>query len=530
MTGHCTRHIFLFLFVFTSLTGQAQEEFWVLFRDKKGVDFNPYEYFDPATIEHRTRLNLPLYDVTDLPVNPQYIDSVGKLAASTGFASRWLNALWIKADHRQKEGILALRFVKSVQPVSSFSRPLYEKPDTLLRGTDDYLLHFQIESMGAALFRQQGLDGSDIRIAVFDGGFPGVDTSPVFAHLRQQGKIVKTWDFVRNREEVYGHLSHGTMVLSCIAGKLGDRCMGMAPEAEFLLAITEQHGEPFSEEKNWLAAMEWADRNGAQLINSSLGYTDNRYFEKDMNGKTSLVAQAARIAARKGILVINAIGNDGQKRWEILSTPADVDSVLSVGGIDPITGYHISFSSYGPTANGLRKPNVSAPGKAVVEGRRMIQASYGTSFSTPLVTGFTACVLQRYPGMSNMDLLHAVERSGHLYPYFDYAHGYGLPQASAILANDTLPVRASFTFRIGEENIYVAVNDSIQVESSRYQDKYMYYHLADRNNKLIKYGVSFVYDHEPLHFPLKQKENVYVLRVWYKGYTGEYYFTHQEKL
>ena len=67
------------------------------------------------------------------------------------------------------------------------------------------------------------------------------------------------------------------MVLSCIAGVKDSVRLGLAPNAEFLLARTERsRREPFSEEENWLAAAEWADRNGADIINSSLGYVHHR--------------------------------------------------------------------------------------------------------------------------------------------------------------------------------------------------------------------------------------------------------------
>ena len=106
----------------------------------------------------------------------------------------------------------------------------------------------------------------------------------------------------------------------------------MATGAEFLLAITETIGEEFFEEENWLAAMEWAYKNGANIISSSLGYTYHRYYTINMDGKTSLVSRAAKIAASKGMLVINAMGNEGDNDWQFMATPADADSVLSIGG------------------------------------------------------------------------------------------------------------------------------------------------------------------------------------------------------
>lgn len=161
------------------------------------------------------------------------------------------------------------------------------------------------------------------------------------------GRIIATWDFVKNKEFVYDYSSHGTSVLTCIAGKIDDKKFGLAPGAEFLLARTEITREVFSEEENWLAAVEWADKNGADIIQRiSCRIYLQKIFPKEMDGQTTLVTQYANLAASKGMLVINAAGNDGDKKWEVIGAPADADSVLSIGGIDPDKGYHIDFSSY----------------------------------------------------------------------------------------------------------------------------------------------------------------------------------------
>ena len=159
---------------------------------------------------------------------------------------------------------------------------------------------------------------------------------------------------------------HGTMVLSCIAGiKMGKD--GIGYRSRFLLARTEINTEPAKEEVWWMQAVEWADKNGANVINSSLGYGKSRYYVEDMDGKQSLVSKAANMAAAKGMLVCNAMGNEGSdKAWRTLITPADADSVISVGGLNPATDKRIYFSSFGPTADGRLKPNVVAFGTADV--------------------------------------------------------------------------------------------------------------------------------------------------------------------
>nr|MCR4931019.1 S8 family serine peptidase [Bacteroidales bacterium] len=317
----------------------------------------------------------------------------------------------------------------------------------------------QIVRMGYRYFRDKGINGKGVRIAVFDAGFPQVNTHKVFQHLRDNGQIIKTWNFPNKKENVYGWNSHGLMTLSCIAGihRYEDTDgevrsdLGMATGAEFLLARTEIESEPFKEEVWWQMAVEWADKNGAQIISSSLGYGKDRYYTKDMNGQ-SYVAKAGNMAARKGILVCNSAGNEGTDRtWRTIITPSDADSVLCVGGISySLTEYeHISFSSYGPTADGRQKPNVVAFGHAYTANTGSDNDDYdfvdGTSFSCPLVAGFAACALQAKPGLTAMQLFHEIEKSADLYPYCDYSFGYGVPQAD-YFTGDRKEVRPTFKF------------------------------------------------------------------------------------
>ena len=218
--------------------------------------------------------------------------------------------------------------------------------------------------------------------------------------------------------------------------------------------------EPFKEEVWWMQAMEWADKNGAQVINSSLGYGKDRYYTKAMDG-TSYVAKAANMAARKGIVVCNSAGNEGDDRqWKTIITPGDADSILTVGGIThSLTNYrHINFSSYGPTADGRLKPNVCNFGYARVanvSGDDEYTWVYGTSFSSPLTAGFVACAVQMRPNLTSMEMKKEVERSADLYPYFDYAMGYGVPQASYFVKGEE---QAEKSFNIENDSAAVFVH------------------------------------------------------------------------
>lgn len=495
----------------------GQNRHWVFFTGKPDTLFDPYAYFDHAGLERRTARGLPLYDNADLPVSEEYLAAVSKMAGKPQSVSRWMNAAVFVTGRRQIRKIQQLPFVSHTRPAAPFG---FVRQNTRIRQTEpkkESLSGKQLELMGGRHFEPLCVDGKGVRIAVFDGGFPGVREHPAFIHLINDHRIIASYDFVRKRENVYKKMTHGTMVLSCLAGKIGDRKLGLATGAEYLLAITERSGEPFSEEENWLEAMEWAHRNGADIISSSLGYNYHRYFRHQMDGQTSLVARAARIAARKGILVVNAMGNEGDKKWEILGTPADVDSVLSVGGVDPFTAFHISFSSFGPAAGGAPKPNVCANGIVLVAGKTGLKTAQGTSFSTPLVAGFAACVKQMHPGINNMELMHEIEKSAHLYPYHDLAHGYGIPQASYFTGG---PVKKEPSFRIVHpENMRVIEVFQINSDPDVIIPAYLYYHIARADGTLRKYAVIDVYDHEPLTIPDEMLEPGEQLRIHFRGYT-----------
>jgi serine protease AprX len=357
----------------------------------------------------------------------------------------------------------------------------------------------QIKYLQGEEFIQKGITGRGIRIAILDGGFPGTNSNPALKHLYEGKQIIATWNFVRNCENVYTGVSHGTAVLSCIAGIIDGRPLGLAPGAEFLLALTEKRGEPLQEEINWAKAVDWAIDHGANIIQSSLGYTYHRYFTTEMDGRHSIAAKAATRAARLGILIINCNGNEGLNKWQTVVTPADADSILSVGAINPETGLVTGFSSVGPTADKRLKPNVCAPGKVVTlnpkGGTRIME---GTSFSAPLVTGFAACTWQLNPTLSAQEIISLIEKSGHLYPYYDYSHGYGIPQASRILDPKTQWVTESAGVSADKNNFNIILPENWLTALTIMPEHYLYYHISDPSGHLIKYGVYRISSENPV--------------------------------
>lgn len=506
---------------FCSFQLNAQSKYWIFLNEKDTTGFNPHRFFDPKAIERRERNGLPLNDYSDVPVAQKYIDGLESVSSGVTYASRWFNAVCLFASDEQLAIILTLPFVDHAEAVVP-GHFVVAETDTLEAVADSWLREKQLEIMQGDMFQHAGINGKGVRIAIFDGGFPGVDVLPCFNHVRDSGRIIKTWDFTRGKENVYGFNSHGTTVMCCIAGidSLG-KPFGLATGAEFLLARTEVNAEPFSEEENWVAALEWADQNGADIINSSLGYTYHRYFPFQMDGKTSFVTRGADMAASKGILVVNAAGNDGDNSWKIVGAPADAEGVLSVGGVDPYSAIHIGFGSMGPTADGRLKPNVSAAAQVFAYGKNRPGMHYGTSFASPLTAGFAACVLQLQPELTTIELFGTMQKCSHLYPYYDYMHGYGIPQASWFFesTSDTTSTQINIVERKGMIEVNVSpVTDRVDGFG------YCYIHLSDDQGQLVWYKVLRVEQEkvfEALKVGFSQGE---ILRVHYLNQTKEYSF------
>jgi serine protease AprX len=531
--------------------------YWVFFTDKPDEGFDPYRFFDPKAIERRIRNGQCLYDPVDLPVSTAYLDAVALLADSVDVVSRWLNAAFVFADALPVEALERLPFVDRVEKTSGnlilaeqpsdnldmadylgedpFSDPLRGDMHigdvamvlpVMISSTQAETLGKQIDHMQGRLFADNGYDGTGIRIAVFDGGFPGVDHHPAFEHLRSEDRIIATWDFHRNRADVYRYNAHGTHVLSMIAGKIDGHLMGLATGAEFLLARTEIRREPFFEEKYWLAAAEWADRLGADIINSSLGYIYHRYFPEQMDGQTSLVAQAARIATRKGILVVNAAGNEGNNpRWRVVNTPADVDSVLSVGAVSYPSMLRTEYSSLGPAADGTTKPDLVAIGNVLLAGVRGLTHKQGTSFAAPLVAGFAACLWQKFPTMNNMQLMAAMHQSGSLHPYFDYSHGFGVPQARFFFESPAGRTTPTFDLVSREDRLVVNLRiNPLNSTDPPERHRYLYYHIQDQQGMIEQFFVVRMDKAEILTLDTRQLSEGQKIMIQFEGYTATWTF------
>jgi serine protease AprX len=287
-----------------------------------------------------------------------------------------------------------------------------------------------------------GFRGQGIKIAVLDGGYYGVDFGVGFQSLRSKNQILETRNFPDNNDQVYFSSTHGSNVLSIMAVDEPGKYIGSAPDAQYYLFRTEVvDSEYVIEEDHWLAAAEYADFVGADIINSSLGYTTFDDFTQDhtyadMDGNTTVVSIAADKAAAAGILVCNSAGNSGDDDWNFIGAPADGDSVFTIGAVD-LNGNYVSFSSEGPTVDGQIKPSVSGQGAgtAVMDQTGNVYYGNGTSYSSPLIAGACASFMSAFPELTNMEVMDIIQSTASRATNPNNQIGYGIPNfANAYLS------------------------------------------------------------------------------------------------
>ena len=418
--------------------------YWVKLKDKNGTAFqinHPEAFLTPRSINRRLKQQIPI-DETDLPVSGVYLDSLQKLGLKLVHTSKWLNGVTATiSDTLLLKTVSALSFVEKVELTkpailtkSARSKFIEPEENPAIPPANYGNAYDQIVQLNGQYLHNKGFRGKGIQIAVLDAGFWHVNTIPAFDSLRNSNRILGTRDFVDPTSDIYLQNSHGMSVLSTMGGNLPGTLVGTSPDASFYLFRSEDDNSEYPiEEDNWVAAAELADSLGVDVINSSLGYNEFNdpkmsHTYSDMNGKTTRVTQGANMAFQKGILVFTSAGNEGNNAWKHIIAPSDGENVIGVGAVDK-NGVRAGFSSVGPAYGGAVKPNVVALGwnTYLVTGTGVIGYSSGTSFSSPVLAGMGACLLQANPLANIKQVKMAIEQSASQYNKPDSLLGYGIP-------------------------------------------------------------------------------------------------------
>ena len=452
------RKIYLILFLVSSFAGFSQEDAWVYFKDKPDSQTyldNPLTMLTQRALDRRTNQGIAL-DSKDVPVYQLYIDQVAASAGITVKAkSKWFNCVHVRGTQANITAVKLLPFVDKVDFANKNLTDLQSKlakPKGKLNPvntTSKTAANFnygtsanQIQMLNGHLLHQSDYTGSGKIIAVMDGGFPGVNTAAPFARLRDNNLILGGYDYVNRNTNFYSGVSHGTSVLSLMGGYVENSLIGTAPDASYYLFITEDDAnENPVELSNWVEAAEEADRLGVDIITTSLGYNtfDDAKYDftyNDMNG-TSFMAKGVDAAFSRGIVCVVSAGNEGNKPWKYITTPADAVNALTVGAVKADETYAV-FSSIGPTPDGRVKPDVMAQGQNPYLSNDtgiIFNTGSGTSYACPILAGMVACLWQALPGKTNQEIKQLITQSADRYAAPTPQLGYGVPDFNAAVAN-----------------------------------------------------------------------------------------------
>ena len=441
----------LFAFFFCLQTMAQQEDAWIFLKDKPSSATylaTPLTMLSQRALDRRSKQSISL-DLKDVPIETTYYSQIKGTTGITVLAkSKWLNAIHVQGTKAIIDGLkTAFSFVESIEFANN---TLNAKIRTSVKQVEStHINKFattattfnygnarnQIEMLKGDVLHQNGYTGSGMQIAVIDAGFPNVNTLAAFKRLRDNNQILGGYDFVDRNTNFYTGHNHGTNVLSDIAGYIDGQFIGTAPDASFYLFRTEDAANEVPlEESLWVEAAERADSLGVDIINTSLGYTtfDNanyNYTYADMDGKTTFITRGAEIGVSRGMLLVNAIGNDGNKTWKYMGAPADATSVFSIGAVDA-SGTIAGFSSFGPTSDNRVKPDVLAQGQSVYvinHSSGTAVTSNGTSFSSPVMAGVVACFWQAFPNLTNAQIMQRIRESADRFSNPHVQYGYGIP-------------------------------------------------------------------------------------------------------
>ena len=432
----------------------APDKYFVKFTDKDNSPYsidNPSEFLTQRALDRRAKYGIEISE-QDLPVNPQYLTGVAGTGAHILSPSRWMNGTsFYTTEQTVVDAVYALPYVESVTKMAdrpsnkrdkffdeeSFESDISTEKLAAKANSMDYgFAYNQINQLNGILLHDSGFKGEGMVIAVLDAGYDVVKTQPLFDSLWANNQILGSKDFVNpDSNNVYGWHYHGRMVLSCMGANIEGLMVGTAPHASYWLLRSEDGAtENVIEEYNWVSAAEFADSVGADVINSSLGYIDfdNPVFDhtyEDMNGETAVATIGADIAASKGIMVVNSAGNSGQDgSFPWIGSPADGFDVFSIGAVDG-SGNRAGFSSIGPTYDGRIKPTVMAQGagSTVADDNNSVLYGNGTSFSSPIMAGMTACLMQAYPNKTPSEIIESLKEAGDNSQNPDSYNGWGIP-------------------------------------------------------------------------------------------------------
>ena len=480
------------------------EAAWGEYRYRLHLDGKPesqYVTLSERAQQRREQQGIAL-DSTDLEVSPLYLDALKADGLQVLTQSHWLNSVVVMSPDGtaiDEERLWSFGFVTRIDTLTTTQRASarrrFEPTDDAGSGTgvipagDNCTTPLRQVNAYKSLY-EAGYRGAGKLVAILDAGFLDVNR---WSWLLD--RVIGTRDLYARTEaesQIYTSDSHGTCCYSIMVTPKSHGVCGTAQEADYYLIRTETvESESSLEEDMWVAGAELADSIGADVISSSLGYYEFdkglvSHTQDEFGQGTAQISRGAEVACHKGMLVCNAAGNEGTNAWKRLLFPADVEEVLTVGGVNS-NGAVTSFSSRGFTVPYV-KPDVlarasqcytinlnSPTGGATSSGA-------GTSYATPLMAGLCTSLWSAVPELTPAQIRDAVRQSASYSEHPDSIHGYGIPDFA-----EALRLAREWTGHV-EEGISTIDADSHPHDAMRYTISGQPVGVDDRRGLTIENG------------------------------------------
>ncbi len=462
---------------------------WVFFTDKGVFDSRGFQrqaaqvQLNERALSRRAKVGRDRVLFIDLPVVPTYLHQIENLGSRFRYESRYLNAASFEVPMGALDAVANLPFVAEIKPIALYVSPGDDRlldpgqatamPSDLPYGSS----YTQLNLMKVPAVHAKGYTGQGVTLAVFDTGFR--KSHQAFASAYAEGRVLGEYDFIfhdsntaNEAVDASGQWSHGTSTWSLAGGEFSGQLYGPAYKANFLLCKTEDtRTEKNVEEDNWVAALEWADARGADVITSSLGYLtfdagETSYTYADMNGATAVCTKAANRADSLGIVVCNSMGNAGPSAGSI-SAPADAFGILAIGAVYS-SGTITGFSSRGPTYDGRVKPELCAQGSATFAASSSGDAVYnggfsGTSAACPLAAGAVCLLVEAHPDWPPSLIRQALVETASNAAAPNSTYGWGIVNIDSAL---TWGVNFATDVHVGQAPLTVQFTNTSQIAST----------------------------------------------------------------
>ncbi len=398
-----------------------------------------------------------MFALQDAPISNIYEEDLQERGLTIEQRSRWLNAVTARLTEEELEQVTHLPYVRSLRPVARLSPTVLEPtpispviPERISSNCPSSVYGrscSQLDIVNAIPAIEEDINGNGVTLGFLDTNYRVGQRSPLshpsLTHIEKNDQLKEVRNFTQrdSSQPCLGTNDHGMAVASVAVGYDIGKIVGPGYGADIYAAVTEC--EPYErniEEDNFVAAVEWMEAEGVDVITSSLGYLgfdpgQRSYTKDDLDGNTGLTTIAMDWAANRGIIPVTSSGNSGPGR-QTLGTPADGDSVIAVGAVSPFREIAL-FSSRGPTADGRVKPDVSAQGVSVYRatGESDYRFSRGTSFSAPMVAGIITQILQVNPDLGPREVWEVLTSKASHANSPNNEHGWGIVDAHASITH-----------------------------------------------------------------------------------------------